>query len=510
MSKRLYIHLFLITLAVIGLLSPRLQRADARQSPRQLTPFQSVSGSLGNGNATAQEWQFNGEAGQVISLVATPRSGDLDPVIELYSPQEQLLASNDNAVFDTLEARLEAYTLPETGPYRVRVYREGLEHGSTAGDYQLRLTMGFSLLPVGEALTVVTQLEQDTTLTQRELAELTTTDFYIPLEITLPQSQQPYHVEWRFFLGNIVWRFRHESGGDWLLAADDAQGNALRRARGEQFAGPGQNVRLAFRLQNNVFQVFANGRSIAILQVTESIVPTTPGRLSVLLATETPTPTTLIMPIRGLWLTTPYYSQEPVDAGAIPPTAPGERLYNYTATPLEAVDELRELGYIPSAPGSGVLVDIPAGYISSDVVGFRGYALVSRPFQNFVLSYTASVAFGPPETACGVLFRLEDGANFATVLFTPQRGVYFLQYQDGVPAASQLAIFSPEVLPGVGTTNHFTMIAIEDTGLLFVNGRLVGDIVLNPIAGPTLSHIVLATNESAYCLLNTVWLYSLD
>ncbi|KAB2866004.1 MAG: hypothetical protein F9K46_03210, partial [Anaerolineae bacterium] len=101
-----------------------------------LKPFQSVTGQLGEG-LVLEEWKFDGQAGQIISLVAERISGDLDVVLTLLNPNAEVIATNDNADFETTDARLEAISLELDGLYTVRIYREGGGFGPTSGEYRL-------------------------------------------------------------------------------------------------------------------------------------------------------------------------------------------------------------------------------------------------------------------------------------------------------------------------------------------------------------------------------------
>lgn len=87
-----------------------IQAGHKRQSENMLKPFQSVTGQLGEG-LVLEEWKFEGQAGQIISLVAERISGDLDVVLTLLNPNAEVIATNDNADFETTDARLEAISL---------------------------------------------------------------------------------------------------------------------------------------------------------------------------------------------------------------------------------------------------------------------------------------------------------------------------------------------------------------------------------------------------------------
>lgn len=90
---------------------------------------------------TTDDWyRFSVTAGQVITLTTTTPGGGagefvntLDPLIELYSPSNVLIASDDNSGADGRNAAL-AVTAGVTGEYRVRVRAAA----STTGEYVVR------------------------------------------------------------------------------------------------------------------------------------------------------------------------------------------------------------------------------------------------------------------------------------------------------------------------------------------------------------------------------------
>jgi hypothetical protein len=126
-----------------------------------------------------------------------------------------------------------------------------------------------------------------------------------------------------------------------------------------------------------------------------------------------------------------------------------------------------------------------------------------------VLGFSAALLEGATDTACGVIFHQQDGANFATMLYTPQSEAYFIDYENGEAAPDGLAIQSAAIRPGLNQENWFVIVAHGEQGSLFINGRLVGEITLRPVAGTFAVHIVISTPEQAYCRLQNVWLWTL-
>jgi hypothetical protein len=487
--------------------------AHALQLPR-LNLFDPVVSILDDDNL-AIEWQFNGQAHQIISLVATRRTGDIDPVITLFDSEGDIVASNDNATFDDQTARLEAVTLPQDDVYTVRVNREGMEYGSTSGQFELILLNGLSVFDNSEAITRVLQLDQGSASTQRTLSALPTPNFFATLQLLMPPSAVPYTLEWVFRDAtntDYKWVFHFTTDGDYVLSIQNAQDEVLRSITGNaanRLPTSGESASLAFWANHQTFSIFVDNQQIDTLTIADSLIPTLTDIMTVSLSTDNVWDETssLIVSIQNLWITSLFYELSPNLLGAIQPTTPGERIY--TTTPQDILEELRTLDLIPSlTPNAGIQARIDSGYVYSEEAGFNAFTLVERRYQNLVLGYTSNLVLGEPTTACGVIFRQNDDANFATVLITPEQGLYFLQYTDGVPNPDGISTTSSAILPGIGAENNVIIVALDAEALLFVNGRLMGKIDLAPLAGVIWAHVVLPTHASAYCQIDDLWVWT--
>lgn len=487
-------HLIILTLGLFALFYP-LTHSQAQQ--RQLSFYYSVNGSLGEANQLAQDWEFEGKAGQIISLALETISGDLDPVLELYDTEGRLIAANDNASRTDTNARLEAITLSANGTYQVKAYREGLETGSTSGSYRLTLLEGFSTYNASVDNTLVISPEALT-----DLVSLPTAYFHLQTAVNLPST--PYNLQWRFHGTEYTWAFGLSSTGAWSLELS-TPATILRTVNGQLDVASlpvGQRATLSFGYYGNVFAVNLNDTAITTTRISQTLTPLTPGTVQLAFESETD-----LLTISNLWLTTPYYTSTPAEAGALGPTPPSQRIYQYTSTPQEIVSELRNLGYIEGS--GGIQGEVADAYVYSDRSGFTTFNLIDRPFQNVVIGYQASLEQGVSTSACGMMFRQTTGATFGAVLATPEQGIYFLQFDDGYPEG--LIQVSPQLEPGIGRANYFLVVANDDRGYLFVNGRLIGDITLNVSEGRTWTQVVVQLDgEAAYCRLQNFWLYALN
>lgn len=121
-----------------GKISVTTPQQEASQGGDILLPYgQTAIGTI-NDDVFALFYQFNGEAGDEIMIMAEAVTGNLDPIVVLRDDADKNLASNDDADSTTRSARLQ-YTLPGSGKYTIAVTRFGLRDGTTSGDFRLAL-----------------------------------------------------------------------------------------------------------------------------------------------------------------------------------------------------------------------------------------------------------------------------------------------------------------------------------------------------------------------------------
>lgn len=514
LARSLYCaSIIFIGFILLSILPPSLTNSSPPLLYAQTLPtldfFTPVTGQLDAENLFS-EWQFTGQVDAIISLTVETTSGNLDPVLELYDSAANLLFSNDNAAFDDTDPRLEAYILPSTAVYTVRVYREGMGYGLTSGEFRLTLLKGFSISQ-SDTLPTPTLNPNNAGGISQTLATIPTANFYLDATLTMPSLSDAYQATWRFHEGAIdspTWIFQHNIKGDWRISIESQRRTVFRSSLNpapEHLPLAGESADFLFYFHAQALDIWVNGQLLTSQTSTEAWTNGAEIRLDL----NVPSMPDDELPINQLQLSTPYYAQDPTTTGAIPPTPAGERLYSYQYASMDIVNELRALDYIPQE-GVGIQSAIQDAYIFIGAAGFRAYPLETRPFEDFALGYTATLTSGSPQTACGLIFRQIDAANFATTLFNPSRGLYFLEYRNGVPSENSQALFSDALLPDLNTKNYFVIVAKEGQGWLFVNGRLVASIPLRAGAGQILSHIVLDTDTPAYCQVDDLWLWSFD
>lgn len=488
-----------------------IQADHKRQSENTLKPFQPVTGELGEG-LVLKEWKFEGQDRQVISLVAERISGNLDVVLTLLDPNAEVIASNDNAAFETTDARLEAISLELDGLYTARVYLEGGGFGPTSGEYRLTLFSGYSNRDADRRTSAVVNLPEGASLARESIRALPAEDFYLELAADLPEDVYTLEFRLREIPQNSrYWLFQLTSDGNWELNLLDGNNREL---AGTESSNPlnlllGERVEFSFWQEANTIFVAMNQILVSQLDVPTDMLPVEAGEAAILLRADADHTNNIVVTLREIHLNSRFYVDDPAKMGAIGPNQPGERIYAYQGTPQEIVDELRDSDFVPTVEG-GVQALAREAFIFTSDVGFSAYPMLGENlYQDYVLGFSAALLEGPEDTACGVIFRQQDGANFATMLFTPLGQVYFIDYEDGEAAPDGLAIESPAILPGLNQNNWFTIVANGEQGSLFVNGRLVGQIQLQSAAGTFAVHIVISTPQQAYCRLQNVWMWTL-
>jgi len=98
-----------------------------------------------------------GSAGDVVTITAVSRSGDLDPQIYIYDSADNLVTSNDDhgtsdPRLSATDARVQNLILPATGEYSIEVFG----YGDTAGRFDLTISRVASGAPTGPGTEEVT------------------------------------------------------------------------------------------------------------------------------------------------------------------------------------------------------------------------------------------------------------------------------------------------------------------------------------------------------------------
>ncbi len=122
--------LWLLPLALI------IGAAMAQNAPNEITPGE-YSGEISDAAPSAR-YRFSAQAGDSIAIRMNATSGDLDPLLFLFGPDDVLLASNDDADNGVRDAFI-AFTAEQSGLYSIEATRFDQTGGKTAGRYRLSL-----------------------------------------------------------------------------------------------------------------------------------------------------------------------------------------------------------------------------------------------------------------------------------------------------------------------------------------------------------------------------------
>jgi hypothetical protein len=100
---------------------------------------ENLTGTISN-ERYALFYQFEGEAGDQVTIRAERLTDDLDPIVILRDADNNNLpgGTNDDADPSTRDSLLN-YTLPATGEYIISVTRFGVRDGTTTGNFRLTL-----------------------------------------------------------------------------------------------------------------------------------------------------------------------------------------------------------------------------------------------------------------------------------------------------------------------------------------------------------------------------------
>lgn len=147
--KRFLSWCFLLILWLACAVLPA-QAGAPSQSGGQITFGQEVRGSIDDEQFRVL-YTFSGEQGQVVSLSMRRESGDLDPYLILMTGPGVVVSVSDDG--EGRDAVISSQNLPSTGDYVIVATRFGHEHGTTGGEFTLRLDiLGSSTTIVGNTL----------------------------------------------------------------------------------------------------------------------------------------------------------------------------------------------------------------------------------------------------------------------------------------------------------------------------------------------------------------------
>jgi len=110
-------------------------------------------------------YSFEAQAGDVVDIRMSGKSGNLDPQLVLLDPQDVELARNDDAdTTTTRDSAILGFAIPTAGTYTIVATRFGETEGVSEGNFELTLTLSTSPTPVsgvGEVQTATGTISND-------------------------------------------------------------------------------------------------------------------------------------------------------------------------------------------------------------------------------------------------------------------------------------------------------------------------------------------------------------
>lgn len=510
--------LFVTALLIAGL--PALPRTHAQDAdPLPLPFFETQRGTLDD-DTPVMEYTFSGTAGQVISLVAVTTSGDLDPVLQLISPTGVVAAENDDLDSLVRDAGLEAFALPETGPYTVRVQRYESQSGTTSGEYDLTLTPGFAqvewreafdpgaaswVTPGGEALPLsggglrlrVTEPESSVQAFQPEPDDYQ--NVYVQADVELfgiiPYAEFGLVLRAQGPTRARAYIVKVNTNAQWSVELQDETGTFVLRSWSSSSALTGDTWRLGVLARDNRFDVFANGTLLGTLE---------DNRLSGAGAV-------------GLYAGGTQNQSDPVTVifdNVVVTTRLGTTYAGWplalqawnASDPEQIISELAAGGFIttPWVQHDLFLPEKRLAVTDPDAV-FELIGTDQAVYDNFVLGAWANALTTGDDGACGVTYRWQDERNFDMVFVDSAGGFGVLQTRDG-DLLSNVYDFSPMV--GVDGSK-LLIIAQDGEIVLYVNGALVTQEQVLPGEGRVGVGLLNYADVPTDCVWSNIWVWPL-
>lgn len=481
------------------------------QAQNALTPTVPVNGAISPGSA--QNWRFSAQTGQVLSFVVAATAPDFDPMLTLIDGEGRVLIANDDAAYpESTDAILEAYTIPRTGTYTLRV--SGYAGG---GSYRLTMFPGYSQINLSENFNG----EADWTPSRRQVAANVGEGRYqLQLEgigqegaVLLPEALDAEiayaHVDVTSVSGRNGWRV----------------GLAWGQEQGQERA----YVAVMVNAQGSWRVIEVRGENVSVIRDWASHPSIAPGTAAFSLGA-------LIMPERlefyyndayvgstrevslrataqpGLAVGTAeaFDSQTSAQFDDFTLTTP-RRLAGETIFPRQVtirrgdnmVEALRRRLLLPT--GGDMMLTLPESTGRFVNTGVTRFPLASGTrFARFVLG--ADVTWQSSNQAlngCGLTLRGVNDEDY-TLAFVDNQGGYGLSQRTASGFETHLFNESDAFS---GNRHHLMVVALDDTVHLYVNGSYVGQARNAPRPGEIGYAVVNYDLVDTTCTFKDVWLW---
>lgn len=513
-----------LALCSLGMVQPAVSQSRViAQTGRTLEFFVPVSGTL-NDATPAEEWTFTGQSDQVISLIVTAISGDLDPILSLVGPDGALIGENDDLDSLVRDAGLEAITLPAAGEYTVRVarYEDAAGEHITTGQYQLDFTPGFARLALHASfdegdLSWVTPLGDPVPLAQGRLqlraaaADSTLTGF--PQDA--PQFEELYMQAVARLYGNVPYaeaglviratgpglarsyQFKVNTRSQWRVLAQDESGTYALRTWTPNIALDTANGvwTLAVLERAGEFSFYANGVLLGMVADSRLSAPGTVGVLVGAEADQTALPTVLYDDVMVTTRLGTTYRGLPLALATWDSPDPGV-----------IINELAQSGQVSPVFERDLFLTektlmLPAQDALIELIGSE-LAL----YNDFVLNATVSTVTEGQSVGCGVVYRWQNDRDLSMVFVDTAGGWGLVQSREGQIVHNVYDLSDMVQEP----SNKLLIIAQGSRVALYVNGALVTQEEVLPDAGRVGVALLNYENVRTDCFWSSIWVWPLE
>lgn len=517
-THRLCVGLSGLVTALQLLIAAPTQAAPARQ-PSTLSFFEPVTGAL-NDQRPAETWQFDGRADEIVSLIAVTISGDLDPVLQVFGPDGQLVAENDDLDSLVRDAGLEALALPADGTYTVRVERYQGAQGTTRGTYQLTLTPGFAreavrgefeqgdvswMTPDGQPVPLQQGYLQmrvsgaGVTLFAVPPDDLHITDVYLQTEARLLGT--PPYAEFGLILRaqgpalERFYQFKVNTLGQWRVLYQDETGvYALRTwTDAPALSGAGRDWTLAALARGERLDFFANGVLLGTVSDTRLL---TPGTAGVFVSTGEQVSAATVLFDRVIATTRLGSTYRGLPLALTAWEAPD---------PATIVAELAEGGHITPAPSRDLYLFETTQVATTRTSLFDLLGSERAVYGDFVFGGRVTISTDGQSVGCGLVFRWNDARNLSVAYVDSSRGFGLVQARDA-QLTTNVYDLSPLVQP---QTSRLLIIAQGERVAYYLNGALVAQETMQPGTGRVGVALLNYEDVSTRCLWSELWVWPL-
>ncbi len=521
--KRYTIHMaiWILALAAITLIAlyGLSRRAAAQDSAAgQVTFFEPVSGAL-NAATFAQNWTFDGHAGQVISLLAVTSGGNLDPVLQVLGPIGMIVAQNDDLDSLVHDAGLEAFALPMDGAYTARVLRYLGEEGTTTGTYQLTLTPGFARVERRDTFDQpedawLTLQGEPLTVTQGRLRLRATTpgetllavppdaeplqNFYFQADAR--QFGTPSYAEFGLVFRaqesdfGRAYHFKVNNNAQWSVELQDDSGVFALRSWTPDVALSGEEWTLGVLARDTTFSFFANGVLLGAVTDARLDGPGAIGLLTGSRADQTDPATVLFDNVAVTTRLGTTYRGLPLALAAWNSNDPGA-----------IVNELAASGQVTPAPARDLFLPEKTLMATDPDARFELIGSDLALYDNFILGARVGIVTVGENEGCGLVYRWQDARNLDLAYVDTAGGFGVVQARD-----AQLVTNVYASSPMVNTdANKLVVIARGDHVALYVNGALVTQETVRAGGGRVGVALLNYQDGRTDCFWSNIWVWPL-